>query len=152
VNKLHTGVLAALLVLSAMTATVIAKGNTVRLTVAGPSLLSAVEVVSPDALTANVFTGNFIGNRTDEPDRTFPRYTVSFYIETLRNPVRMMYVVGYVRNPQTGQEFVYLPGRGEEWYRLNVSTILRRQEGEWHHADGAWSNAIAAALHQSSPI
>lgn len=145
-NGMRTGSLAALLALFAMAATLAAKGATVRLTVTGPGLSSPVEVVSPGALSANVFEGNFIGSPTDEPGKSLPRYTVSFYVATPRNPVRIMYVVSYVRNQHTGQGFVYLPGRGEEWYRLNVSTILRGQEGEWHRADAAWSDAITAAL------
>jgi hypothetical protein len=130
-----------------MAAAISAKGATVRLTVAGPGLSSPVEVTSPDAIAANVWAGDFIGHPTTEPDKAFPRYDVSFYVEPPRKPVRMMYVVYYVRNPHTGQGFVYLPGRGDEWYRLNVSTILRDgQDGKWHEAVSAWSKAIATVL------
>jgi hypothetical protein len=150
-NRARIGLLAALLVTSAMAARIAAKGTTVRLTLAGPALSSPVEVTSPDAIAANVWAGNFIENPTTEPDKAFPRYAVSFYVESPRGPVRMMYVVYYVRNPQTGQGLVYLPGRGEEWYRLNVSTILRDgQDGKWHEAESGWSEAIAAVLPQSS--
>jgi hypothetical protein len=149
-NRVRTGLLTALLMmLCAMAPTLVAKGATVRLTVAGPGLWYPVELTSPDVVTANVFAGNFIGNAASEPDKTLPRYTISFFVETPRNPVQMMYVVYYVRDARTGQGFVYLPGRGEEWYSLNVRTILRGQEGEWLRADDAWSNAIAAALRQS---
>jgi hypothetical protein len=148
-NRVRTGLLGAVLVLATMTASLAAKGATVRLTVAGPGLPYPVELASPNAITANVFRGNFVGTRVSEPDGTLPRYTVSFFVETPRNPVRMMYVVYYVRNPQTGQGLIYLPGPGDEWYRLNVRTILRGHEGEWHDADDAWSRAIAAALPHS---
>lgn len=148
-TRSHTGLVAALLVTFAMVATLAAKGSTVRLTVAGPGLSSPVQVTSPDAIAANVWDGNFIGQPATEPDKALPRYRVSFYVEPPRKPVRMMYVVYYVRNPQTGQGFVYLPGRGEE-YRLNVSTILRDgQDGQWHEAADAWSKAIAHALPRS---
>ena len=50
-------------------------------------------------------------------------------------------------NPITNEGFVYLPGRGEEWYPLNVSTIFHDgQNGKWHHALANWSKAIVAAL------
>ena len=58
-----------------------------------------------------------------------------------------MYVVSYVRDPQSGSGFVYLPGRGEEGWAMNVRTILRDgQDGRWHHADREWSDALARAL------
>jgi hypothetical protein len=145
-TRLRVGFLPILLVLVLTAATLTAKGNTVRLTVAGPGLPYPVEVGSPDAVAANVYAGNFIGPSANAPDKRLPRYTVSFFVETTGNPVRMMYVVQYVRNPQTGQGFVYLPAHDDEWYRLNVRTILRGQEGEWHAADEAWSNAISKML------
>jgi len=144
-NSLRAGFLLIAVVLLSI-ALVHAKGDTVRLTVAGPGLASAVEVRSADAVAANVYAGNFIGEGTSAPDATLPRYVVSFFVETPRNPVRMMYVVRYVRNPQTGQAFIYLPGHDDEGYRLNVATILRGQEGEWHVADAVWGNAIAKVL------
>ena len=61
--------------------------------------------------------------------------------------VRKMYVVIYVRDPTSGAGLVYLPGRGEEHYRLNVRTILREgQDGKWHHASEAWNEAISKRL------
>jgi hypothetical protein len=80
-NRASTGLFAALLVTSAMAAAISAKGATVRLTVAGPGLSSPVEVTSPDAIAANVWAGDFIGHPTTEPDKAFPRYGVSFYVD-----------------------------------------------------------------------
>jgi hypothetical protein len=146
-NRRRVALLVASLVTFAMAAIPAAKGETVRLTITGPSLPHAVDVTSSAALAANVWSDNFFGNPAVEPDKAFPRYTVSFYVEPPRSSVRMMYVVYYVRNPKTGQGFIYLPGRGEEWYRLNVSTILRDgRDAKWHQAANDWSNAIAAAL------
>jgi hypothetical protein len=38
----------------------------------------------------------------------------------------MRYVVYYTRDPQSGDGYVYLPGPGEEWYRLKIGAILSR--------------------------
>ena len=58
-----------------------------------------------------------------------------------------MYVVTFVHDPKSGRGFVYLPGRGEDGWKMNVSTILREgQDGHWHHAEREWSYAIAAVL------
>jgi hypothetical protein len=162
-NRARIPFLAALLATSMITATLVAKGSTVRLTIAGPGLSSPLELTSPAAIAANVYGGNFIGNRATEPDKAFPRYTVSFYVELPGSSIprmlyveppeeigRMMYVVYYARNPRTGQGFVYLPGRDDGWYRFNIHTIGREeQDGKWHEATPAWSAAIAAALPQA---
>ena len=59
----------------------------------------------------------------------------------------MLYSVTYVKNPTTGEGFIYLPGRGEEGWRRNVMTILRDgQDGKWHRAAGDWSRAISSQL------
>jgi hypothetical protein len=134
--------------LALTTATLTAKGATVRLVVTGPELKSPVVIDSPDALQGNVFEGNFIGSRASEPDPRLARHTVSFYAETPRHAVRMIYALSYVFEPRTGHGFVYLPRRGEPFYTLNVSTIMRGQEGEWHGADQRWSDAIATVVRE----
>jgi hypothetical protein len=132
--------------LALMAGLVHAKGPTVKLTVAGPGLAQALEVTDPNALV-HVWNGDFIGLATSVPDESLPRYTVSFYALPPRSAITMVYVVLYARDSKTGQGFVYLPGRGEEWYGLNVSTILRDgQDGKWHKASPAWSTAVSAAL------
>jgi hypothetical protein len=145
-DRARTGLLLVAVFAGALVAGVEAKGTTVRLTVAGPGLPYPVELASSDAVKANVFGGAFVGKAVAQPDRALPRYTVSFFVETPRNPVRMMYVVGFVRNPQTGETSVYIPGPADEWYRLNIRTILRGQEGEWHRADASWGSAVARVL------
>jgi hypothetical protein len=121
--------------------------ETVKLTISGPGLSQSLEVTDPPVLAlSNVFSGAFISTPATEPDAAWPRYAVAFDIQTLEQ-VRLAYVVSYSRNRWTGEGFVYLPGRGEDWYRLNVSTILRDgQDGKWHHASEAWSRAIDAHL------
>jgi hypothetical protein len=127
---------------------VAAKTPTVKLTIAGPRLANAIDVTNPKAL-ANVWEGSFIKSPATEPDKALPRYLVSFFTTAPRGESgpKMCYVVYYVRDPQSGEGYVYLPGRGEEWHRLNVGSILRNgQDGKWHLAEKTWSDAVAAAL------
>ncbi len=46
----------------------------------------------------------------------------------------------YEYDPATEQGYVYLPGRKDEWYQLNVSTIFHGVEGKWFRAWSVWDN------------
>jgi hypothetical protein len=63
-----------------------------------------------------------------------------------------MYAVWFVRDPQTQDGgFIYLPGPGEPWFRLNAGTMERPdQDGKWHEAARPWSRALAEALDRAS--
>jgi hypothetical protein len=91
-----------------------------------------------------------------EPDKAWPRYRVQFYVFSHERGVTLRYAVTYVRSPKTGEGFVYLPGRGEPDYRLNIGTIMRdgsasagvhpARDGQWQHAEASWSAALNAHL------
>jgi hypothetical protein len=124
-----------------------AKAPTVRLTIAGPDLPSPVETTNPKALAS---IGSFIGGSSEEPDKALPRYLVTFYVRWANGSeetIKPKYVVTYVRDPRTGRGFVYLPGRGEEGYAMNVGAMERDgRDGRWHIAEAEWSDAITRAL------
>jgi hypothetical protein len=123
-----------------------AKGRTVRITVALDSSRIA-EITSGKAIDVNIWDESFIPEIAREPPKELPRYLLSFYVEQERGPGRLAYVTRFAWNPQTREAFVHLPGRGEEWYRLNVGTILRDgKDGKWLRADPVWGAAVAAAL------
>ena len=139
--------LLSLVTLSA-TVSVDAKGITRRLVISAPHLSEALELTEPAGALASVWGGEFLGARaTVEPDPSWPRFAVAFYVQPpRRQEVKLAYTVTYVRDPNGGG-FVYLPGIGEEGYRLNASAILRRsQDGRWHHAGAAWSQALNTRL------
>ena len=143
---------AIVVVAAAGIAAVGAKGRTVKLTIAGPGITGTLDVTAPAAL-ANVWGGEFLAGPAAEPDADLPRYVVSFYValpqttSAAPSEVRVMYVVEYCRDPLTGVGYVYLPGRGDDRYRLNARTILREgQDGTWQRATPAWSHAVAAAI------
>ena len=51
-----------------------------------------------------------------------------------------MYAVSYAFDAVTGEGYVYLPGKDDENYRLNVHTIIRRVEGKWFHSWAKWDS------------
>ena len=129
-----------------------AKGPTVKLTLTGPGLAAPIEIVEPAILAgSNVYAGSFIGERIAVAPRVErPIYTVSFHVQSpewMRRPVKAMYAVSVARDTRTGALWLYLPGRGEAGYALNVGTILRDgQDGHWHRPPLAWASAIGTYL------
>ncbi len=126
-----------------------AKTPTVKITISGGGLTSAVEITDPQALAlSNVWFGEFLDDsRTpeSEPPKGLLPYEVSFFVKLAENDVRKMYVVYYYPSPRE-QGFVYLPGKGAVW-GLNVGTILRKgRDGKWNYASPAWEALIKPAL------
>ena len=125
-----------------------AKGSTVKLTLTGPGLAAQIEIVEPVILDgSNVYAGSFLGETVQAvPSVEKPIYTVSFHVQSpewMRRPVRPMYAVSVARDARTGALWLYLPGRGEAGYALNVGTILRNgQDGHWHRPPLSWAAAI----------
>jgi hypothetical protein len=123
-----------------------AKAASVRVSVTGPTLPHSIEITSGQAL-AIIWAEDFLGAPAVEPDKTLPTYTVSFFAERAEKKVELVYVVTLVLDRRTDEGFIYLPGRGEDGYRLNTGSILRNgQDGKWHHAPNEWCKAITDAL------
>jgi len=129
-----------------------AKGPTVKLTLSGPGLARTVEITAPGLLQgSNVWMGSFVGETAAAaPVVTSPIYTVAFDVqlpEWQHAGVKTMYTVSVTRDARTGGLWLYLPGRGEPGYALNVRTILRdTQDGRWHRPSPAWASALAKYL------
>ena len=79
-----------------------------------------------------------------EPASGLQRYEVSFYAKTPNE--RLIYVVFYEYDPATEHGYIYLPGRAEKWYRLNVSTIFHGVEGKWFRAWTVWESVAAPLI------
>ena len=80
-----------------------------------------------------------------------PRYEVRFYIAPRRQGAvtaldasleELVYVVLYENDLSTGRGYVYLPGKSDEHFRLNVRSIHRGLEGQWLRASDAWQKAF----------
>jgi len=153
IKRLTLGVLALTVVLSPP---LVARGNavTVRLDITGGRLRQPLAVREQVILDlSGVYQGTFLGPVTDAVKPTWSRYVVTFVVEpqiptaTLPAGTQRTYVAHYVRNPETDEGFVYLPGRGEDGYRTNIGMIIRDgHDGRWHHAFPAWSELLGSYL------
>lgn len=135
----------------------LARGNavTVRLDISGATIQKPIQVVDRNILDiSNVYAGTFLGTPTQSVDPAWPRYVVSFVVES-RTPLPALaptgihknYVAHYSWNRQTGEGFLYLPGRGEDGYRGNIGLIIREgQDGGWHRASQTWADLLNPLL------
>jgi len=129
-----------------------AKGATVKLTLNGPGLAAPVEIVEPAILHgSNVWEGSFLGETLDAPPPgATATHTLTFEVQTpewMRQAPRTMYTVLLARDAKSGGLLLYLPGRGEPGYRVNVSSMLRdTQDGHWHRPSASWAAALARYL------
>lgn len=142
-------------VLLAIPAELFAKAKTSKIIIKGANLSAPIEITDPKTLANfSVWTGagtsctgdcphaaaeSFIVDwsqpLTDHPSGLH-RYEVLFYAKLPDE--QLIYVVFYEYNPATEHGYVYFPGRAEEWYRLNVSTIIHGVEGKWFRASSVW--------------
>jgi hypothetical protein len=138
---------------------ILAKGATTKIMIEGADLAEPLEITDRKVLANfNVWTGpgtfstqpgfnanapSFIIDWSEGPVTELPqalrKYQVSFYADE-RSKERAIYVVYYAVSPGSQQGYVYLPGKSDDWWRLNVSSISRGVEGEWFHAWSTWEN------------
>jgi hypothetical protein len=139
---------------------IFAKAQTSKITISGADLKAPIEITDPNVLVNfNVWSGAGTswtsGGVTTQGDRGFivdwrsgvrrrPKgrssYQVSFYAKLPEE--RVIYVVFYEYDPANDKGYVYLPGKTEEWYRTNVSSILRGVEGHWFFSNEEWERLV----------
>jgi hypothetical protein len=148
--------------------TLSAKGNTTKIKITGAKLATPVEISEPNVLNHfNVWAGpgtwmngiegtegfiiDWSSGAVAERPNTLDAYEVSFYVKYANRPAaeqddQLAYMVFYETDSLTGQSYVYLPGKADEWYRLNTTAIYRGREGKWFRATAAWQNAVRKSL------
>jgi hypothetical protein len=143
-----------------------AKGDTVKITIQGADLRTPIQITDRKVL-ANIQVWSGLGTSSSEPGfdpkapsfiidwsqgpiaeppKGLPHYEVSFY--TNMPTERLIYVVSYALDAATGHGYVYLPGRNDKNYYLNVGTILRGVEGNWFRSWTQW-DGVAKHLIES---
>ena len=145
-----------------------AKGETTRITVTGDRPAQSISITEPATLAAfNVWSGrgSFSGPSGHEIESTegfiidwpagpvasrpigLRQYEVKFYVRN-RNATadQLTYVVLYETNESLSEGFVYLPGRSDQTYWLNVQAISRGVEGNWFRASRAWQDVVGQLL------
>jgi hypothetical protein len=159
------------LVLSAVAS---AKGDTTKITISGAHLANPIEITDLNIVKEfQVWTGpgttGCIGGRSNCIEGTegfivdwssgavvqrpngLQHYEVAFYVIDARvpgqpGPEHLAYVVFYEYDPAASQGYVYVPGKGDQWYALNVTSIYRRREGKWFQATRAWQDAVVPLI------
>src|ERR1700751_4953196 len=135
----------------------LAKGETVRMTIQGPGLVAPIEITDPSTLkNFRVWTGP--GTSSNESQGLIIEWSRGFSERPPKESLRIhslvlrrspegetRYAVLYAYDGSTSEGFVYLPGKGDPSYWLNGSSILHGLEGHWFHAWSAW-DSVARAL------
>jgi hypothetical protein len=149
----------------------LAKGTVSRITIDGRDLTSPIEIDDPKvAGSFNVWAGagavrgrggveetegfiiDWASGAVAAPRPELRRYMVSFFVwNPPRTVEKLVYIVFYTYDSSTQQGYVYLPGKGDKEYRLNVSTILRMREGNWFLATASWQSVVAPLIASGNP-
>jgi hypothetical protein len=94
------------------------------------------------------------GHRLLRRPRGLQRYEVSFYAKFPDE--KLVYVVLYEYDPAAERGYIYLPGRGDDSYRLNVGTIANgvqgHYEGHWYRALSGWDRVAGPLIESAKPI
>jgi hypothetical protein len=152
------------LIVSAATP-LLAKANTVKITIKGSNFKTPIEISDPRILANfQVWTGpgtssnekqGFIIDWSQGPvvlrghGVMFRGYQVSFH--TSSND-QIAYVVYYSFSPGEEQGYVYVPGESDEWYGLNVRTVFRGVEGKLFRAWDAWERVARPLIEKAEHL
>ena len=117
-----------------------AKGGADKITIVHPDLAEAIEVIDPQILESfSPWAGQFID--ADKPLVEPPYvglrlpYQVYFHHEQDSGELKINYMFYYYPDPSGDRGYIYLPGYGEPFYRVNIGTIIRAEaDGRWHEA------------------
>jgi hypothetical protein len=114
-----------------------------RISVEGAGLKQPIELTEPLLLQlSSPWFGNFLEpNTAQEPPLKASRvYVLTLHARLRGQEVQPIYRFHYVPGEGGSPGWVYLPGKGDAWYRQNVSIILRPgHDGRWHRATRAWA-------------
>jgi hypothetical protein len=152
-RKTTLATLFGLLFLIALPTSLLAKGRTVRITIKA-DLKAPIEITDPSILrNFNVWTGTGTSSHESQglivdwsrgaispPSQGLPLYEVSFYADLGNQEEKLVYVVSYAYDPSVRRGYVYIPGRKDKWWSLNVGSIFRQVEGNWFNAWSAWDD------------
>jgi hypothetical protein len=152
------------LIVSAATP-LLAKANTVKITIKGSNFKTPIEISDPKIL-ANFQVWAGPGTSSNEKQGLiidwsqgpvvlrghggmYQNYQVSFH--TGPND-QIAYVVLYGFSPGEEQGYVYLPGESDPWYGLNVRTVFRGVEGKLFRAWDAWERVARPLIEKAEHL
>jgi hypothetical protein len=155
--------LVGLLVLTAVPVSLLAKGRTVKITIKGDNLKAPIEIIDPQLLANfNVWTGPGTSSHESQgliadwshgaispPPPGLPDYEISFYADFGNQEEKLVYVVSYEYDSSVRHGYVYIPGRKDKWWSLNVGSIFRQVEGNWFNVWSAWDNVALPLIEKT---
>jgi hypothetical protein len=141
-----------------------AKGDMVLIEISGASLKSPVQITDRKIEEFSIWagppfsTGDGISTQTEGFIIDWPagalsgrpsdleHYEVRFYVGCKAGANRdcgdqkphLAYVVSYDYDPASKRGFVYLPGKGDPFYYVNIGSIAHGPEGHWFFATASW--------------
>lgn len=128
-----------------------------KIAITGPGLSRQVELTDPAALAGfSPWSRGFIAwdrGLASQPADTGPSYTATFYLDKGDGQLSPIYVLTYRPEPSNQRGEIYLPGPGDDGYRLNIGTIITgssdhwNPNGKWQYATNAWVVAVGGAIH-----
>lgn len=154
-----------------------AKGEMVLIEVKGATLPTPIRITDPKIEAFSPWAGpgvngasvpnaegfivdwhaGIVSQQVAQPAPGLRHYEVSFYEgcrtgndpSCLAEKPRLIYVVSYDYDPSSPRGFVYLPGKDDPSYSINVRTIWRQVEGNWFFATKSWDEFIRPVLEKA---
>jgi hypothetical protein len=144
-----------------------AKVQVAAVTISGGGLPRPIEITESDAIKSlNIWSGpgNFKfenGVRTpivqdgsilwsqgivSDPPKGPPEYQISF---NGSSSGERLHVLLYRYDASARFGYVYLPGKGEEWYDVNVHTIYRGVEGHWFRTSRVFDELVQPLIEKA---
>ena len=147
-----------------------AKTQVMAVTISGGELPKPIEITEPNVIRSfDIWSGpgNFkIENGVripivqdgsilwsqgivSEPPKGLSDYEISF---NGSSPGEHLYVLLYRYDPAVHFGYAYLPGKGEEWYDVNVHWIYRAVEGHWFRTSSAFDQLVEPLVEKAKSI
>lgn len=155
--------LVSLILLICSCATYYSKGAPDKIVMRGDRLAQPVEMTDREILKGfDVYSGQFIDWKKGlvaAPPNQDIAYEVFFYMKWKerhskydQGNLKLIYSVRYVPGRDGAPGYVYLPGRDDDRYSINISTIIREgDDGKWHQASPAWDALMKRLIASSKP-
>jgi hypothetical protein len=133
---------------------VYSKGVPDKVIIKGGALRQPIEITSREVLKGyDPFIGQFIDwskGVVAAPPSEDASYEVFFYMRWKERhskydlgDLKMIYSVRYVPGRGNAPGYIYLPGKDDDRYSINIGTIIRDgDDGKWHQASPAWDKLI----------
>ena len=151
-----------------------AKGDMVLIEVKGATLPTPIRITDPKVQDFTPWAGpgvngarapnaegfivdwraGVVSQQAAQPAPGLQHYEISFYegcrtgndSNCLTEKPHLVYVVSYDYDPSSPRGFVYLPGKGDPSYYLNLGTIARWVEGNWFLAAKSWEEFVRPVI------